>query len=155
MPQQPHCVPFNLYSLIKWSPLHKIKFTYNKIGLQRIRVKQTKRLKILFNVNKLQHTHTHARTHARTHAHTHTHPFNGPFSGTTQVSWYQKGKTMVWILLKQETVSGSGISWAICKFAPCSREITMPAPHRSVVYRPDALPAAKPTAPKHRRQKAV
>jgi len=25
--------------------------------------------------------------------HTHTHPFNGPLSGTTQVSWYQKGKT--------------------------------------------------------------
>ena len=25
--------------------------------------------------------------------HTLTHPFNGPFSGTTQVSWYQKGKT--------------------------------------------------------------
>jgi len=24
---------------------------------------------------------------------THTHPFNGLFSGTTQVSWYQKGKT--------------------------------------------------------------
>ena len=24
---------------------------------------------------------------------THTHPFNGPFSWTTQVSWYQKGKT--------------------------------------------------------------
>ena len=23
----------------------------------------------------------------------HTHTFNGPFSGTTQVSWYQKGKT--------------------------------------------------------------
>jgi len=23
----------------------------------------------------------------------HTHPFNGLFSGTTQVSWYQKGKT--------------------------------------------------------------
>ena len=23
----------------------------------------------------------------------HTHPFNGPFSGTTQVSWYQKGKS--------------------------------------------------------------
>jgi len=32
-----------------------------------------------------------ARTH--THTHTHTHPFNGPLSGTTQVSWYQKGKT--------------------------------------------------------------
>ena len=27
------------------------------------------------------------------HLYTHTHTFNGPFSGTTQVSWYQKGKT--------------------------------------------------------------
>jgi len=34
-------------------------------------------------------------------------------------------------LLEQETVSGSGISWAICKSAPRSREITMPAPHHS------------------------
>ena len=54
-------------------------------------------------------------------------PFNGPFSGTTQVSRYQKGKP-IWILLEQETVSGSGISWAICKSAPCSRQTTMPAP---------------------------
>ena len=30
----------------------------------------------------------------------------------------------IWILLKQETVSGSGISWAICKHAPCSRQLT-------------------------------
>ena len=30
----------------------------------------------------------------------------------------------IWILLKQETVSGSGISWAICKSAPCSRQTT-------------------------------
>ena len=29
----------------------------------------------------------------------------------------------IWILLKQETVSGSGISWAICKSAPRSRQI--------------------------------
>ena len=55
----------------------------------------------------------------------------------------------VWILLKQETVSGSGISWAICKSAPRSRQITTPAPHHSVFYRPDALPAAQPTASKH------
>ena len=34
----------------------------------------------------------------------------------------------IWILLKQETVSGSGISWAICKSAPRSRQITTPAP---------------------------
>ena len=29
-------------------------------------------------------------------------------------------------------MSGSGISWAICKSAPRSRQITMPAPHRCV-----------------------
>jgi len=31
--------------------------------------------------------------HIYLHIHTYIHPFNGPFSGTTQVSWYQKGKT--------------------------------------------------------------
>ena len=56
----------------------------------------------------------------------------------------------IWILLKQETASGSGISWAaICKSAPRSRQITMPVPHRSVFYRPDALPAAQPTVSKY------
>jgi len=49
-------------------------------------------------------------------------------------------------------VSGSSISWAIYKSAPRSRQITTPAPHHSVFYRPDALPAAKPTASKHWRQ---
>ena len=52
------------------------------------------------------------------------------------------------ILLKQETVSGSGNSWAICKSAPRTREITMPTPHHLVFYRPDALPVAQPTASK-------
>ena len=78
----------------------------------------------------------------------HTHPFNGPLSRTTRVSRYPKGKP-IWILLKQETVSGSGICWAICKSAPRSRQITTPATHHSVFYRPDALPAAQPTASKH------
>jgi len=50
----------------------------------------------------------------------------------------------IWILLKQETVSGSGISWAICKSAHHSRQITTPTPHHSVFYRPDALPATQP-----------
>ena len=77
---------------------------------------------------------------------THKHTFNGPLPGTIRVSRYQKGKP-VWILMKQETVSGSGISWAICKSAPRSRQITTPAPHHSVFYRPDALP----TASKHSR----
>ena len=61
----------------------------------------------------------------------------------------------IWILLKQETVSGSGISWAICKSAPRSRQITTPAPHDSVFYRPDVLPAAQPTASKHWRHKIL
>ena len=51
--------------------------------------------------------------------------------------------------LKQETVSGSGISWFICKSAPRSRQITAPAPHHSVFYRPDALPAARQTESRH------
>ena len=46
-------------------------------------------------------------------------------------------------------MSDSGISWAICKSAPHSRQITMPVPHHSVFYRPDALPGAQPTASKH------
>jgi len=58
---------------------------------------------------------------------THTHPFNDPFSRTTQVSRYQKGKTSL-ILLMQETVSGSGMSWAVCKSAPRSRQITRQEP---------------------------
>ena len=67
--------------------------------------------------------------------HTHTHPFNGPLSRTTRVSRYQKGKPIL-ILLKQQTVSGSGIRWAICKSAPRSRQITTPASHHWVFYRP-------------------
>jgi len=43
-------------------------------------------------------------------------------------------------LLKQETVSGSGISWAVCKSAPHSTQF---------FYRPDAIPATQPTASKH------
>jgi len=61
---------------------------------------------------------------------THTHPFDCPLSGTTRVSWYQKGKTNL-DLLKQETVSGSGISWVMCKSAPRSRQITTPASHQA------------------------
>ena len=63
--------------------------------------------------------------------------------------------TPIWILLKQETVSGSSVSWAICKCAPRSRQITTPAPHYSVFYRPDALPAAQPTVSKHWRHKSM
>ena len=82
-----------------------------------------------------QHTHTHTRLTAL-------------FPGLPRWASTRKVKT-IWILPKQETVSGSGISWAICKSAPHSRQITMPAPHHSVFYRSDALPGAQPTASKH------
>ena len=58
----------------------------------------------------------------------------------------------IWILLKQQTGSGSGISWAIYKSAPRSRQINMPAPYHSVFYRPDALPATQTTVSRHWRQ---
>jgi len=77
-----------------------------------------------------------------THAHTHT-LFNGRFSRTTRVSRYQKGKT-IWILLKQETVIGSGISWAICKSATRSRETTMPAPHQLISFFTGWMPFLPP-----------
>jgi len=63
-------------------------------------------------------------------------------SGTIWVSQYQKGKTNL-DLLEQEIMSGSGISWAICKSAPHPRHITTPASHHSGFYRPDALPVPK------------
>ena len=69
-------------------------------------------------------------------------PFNGLLSRTTQVSRYQKGKP-IWILLKQETVSGSGISWATRKSAPRSRQITTPAHHISFLQA--RCPSCRPT----------
>jgi len=51
--------------------------------------------------------------------------------------------------LEQETVSSSGISWAICKSAPRSRQITMPAPHHSVLT--GRMPVSAPDMVKPRR----
>jgi len=48
---------------------------------------------------------------------THAHPFYGPLDFV----WDYPGEPLpepIWILLKQETVSGSGISCAICESAP-------------------------------------
>ena len=84
------------------------------------------------------------------YTHNHTRAFNSPLSRTTRVSWYQKGKTN----LDFTEVRDSEWQWhhsAICKSAPRSRQLTTPAPHHSVFYRPDALPVAQPTASKHRR----
>ena len=52
---------------------------------------------------------------------TNTHVLRLPgWAGTREVK-------PIWILLKHKTVSGSGISWAICKSAPHSRQITTPS----------------------------
>ena len=91
--------------------------------------------------------------HACTHARTHTHMFNGPLCRTTWVSQYQKGK----INLDFTEARDSECQWhqlghMHCKSAPCSRQITTPAPHHSLFYRLDALTAAQPTASQHWRQ---
>ena len=86
--------------------------------------------------------------------HTCTRLMNLFFLGPTGRASTRKAKTnLSW--LKQETVSGRGISWTIYKSAPRSRQITAPATHHWSFYRPDALPAAQPTASKHWRHKVM
>ena len=71
----------------------------------------------------VQHgTHTHTHTHTRLTA---LRPGLPGRAGTRK-------ENPIWMLLKQETVSGSGISWAICKSASRPGQTTTPAPHRSV-----------------------
>jgi len=57
------------------------------------------------------------------------------------VSRYQKGKTNL-DLLEQETVSGSGISWAICKSAPCPRQ---PHQNPTLSFFTGGCPSCRPT----------
>jgi len=63
---------------------------------------------------------------ATSHTHTTVLLLFWNMSGTTRVSRYQKGKTRKGKtnldLLEQEIVSGSGISWAICKSASHPRQ---------------------------------
>jgi len=79
---------------------------------------------------------------------THT-PFNGSFSGTTQVSRYQKGKTN----LDFTEARGSKWQWHqlghkhVCTLLQTDNHASTPP--LSFFYRPDALPAAQPTASKH------
>jgi len=78
--------------------------------------------------------------------HMHTHPFNGPFSGTTQVSRYQKGKTNL------DFTEARDSEWQWHEFGHmqvCTSLQTCQYPTTEVFYRPDALPAAQPTASKH------
>ena len=82
------------------------------------------------------------------HLHTYIHPLNGPLSGTTQVSWYQKGKTN----LDLTGARDSEWQWhQLGRMQVCtSLETDNRASTSSLsFYRPDALPAAQPTASKH------
>ena len=76
------------------------------------------------------------------YTHTHTR-LTALFPGLPRWASTRKVKP-IWVLLKQETVSGSGISWAIRKSAPRSRQITMPAPHHSVFLQA-GCPSCRPT----------
>ena len=49
-----------------------------------------------------------------------------------------------WILLEQETMGGSDISWTICMSASCSRQIPLPSPHHSVFLQA-GCPSCRPT----------
>ena len=64
---------------------------------------------------------------ASTHTHTHLTALCPGLPG-----WAGTREKPIWILLEQETVRGTGISWTVCKSAPRSRQITTPAPHHSV-----------------------
>ena len=82
---------------------------------------------------------------------THTHPFNGPFSRTTRVSRYQKGKTNL------DFTEARDCEWQWHQLGHMQVCISLQTDnhartHHSVFYRPDALPAAQPTASKHWRQ---
>ena len=82
------------------------------------------------------------RTTVDKHTHTHPHPhsFNGPLSGTTRVSRYQKGKTSMDFTEARDSEWQWHQLGAICKSAPRSRQITMPATHHSVFLQPFLLP---------------
>ena len=87
------------------------------------------------------HVHIHLLIQKLTNATLHTH--GPPLSGTTQVSRYQKGKTNLDFIGARD----SGISWAICKSAPRSRQITTPVPHHSVFLQAGiaGCPSCRPT----------
>ena len=100
------------------------------------------------------HTHAHAHAHAHAHTHTHTHPFNGPVSRTTRVSRYQKGKTNL------DFTEARDNEWQwhqlgqmqVCTLLQTDNHASTP---QLSFYRPDALPAAQPTASKHWRNACI
>jgi len=97
-------------------------------------------------------THHQPPTDVPAHHTDHTHPFNGPLSRTTRVSRYQKGKT------NQDFTEARDSEWQwhqldhmqVCTSLQTDNHTSTPP---LSFYRPDALPAAQPTASKHWRQR--
>ena len=85
--------------------------------------------------NRINNTHTHTRLTALC-------PGLPRWAGTRKLK-------PIWILLKQETVGGSGISWAICKSAPRSRKKTapdrQPCQHPTTQFLQAGCPSCRPT----------
>jgi len=112
-------------------------------------VRQQRRLLIRHtNVSACTHGHYRRPTHTRTRTHARTHTFNGPLSRTTRVSRYQKGKTN----LDFTEARDSEWQWhqlghtQVCTSLQADNHASTPP---LSVHRPDALPAAQPTASKH------
>ena len=79
---------------------------------------------------------------------THTHTFNGSLSGNTRVSQYQKGKTNL------DFTEARDSEWQWHQLGHMQVCISLQTDNHTSTpplsfYRPDALPAAQPTASKH------
>jgi len=77
----------------------------------------------------------------------HTHPFSDPFPGLPRWASTRKVK-LIWILRKQETVSVSGISWAICWIAN-NGDIMLNSHHQSPFLSKHCTEAVHWFAPLH------
>jgi len=85
-----------------------------------------------------------------TQTHTHTRLFNGPLSGTTRVSWYQKS------IINLDFTEARDSEWqwhqlshmqTICTSLQTDNHINISS--LKFFFKPDALPDAQPTVPKH------
>ena len=91
-------------------------------------------------LSQTQQKHTFTNQRKRTHTR-----LTALFPGLPRSAGTRKVKP-IWILLKQEIVSGSGISWAIYKSALRSRQITTPAPYRPPLsFLQARCPSCRPT----------
>ena len=119
----------------------KVTVTYSVLGLVIILHKGTVLpLQAYIAVSPQMHCNLSSYTHTR---------LTARFSGTTRVSQYQKGKTNL------DFTEARDSEWQVASAGPYASLHLAPDrqprqhPTTQVFYRPDALPAAQPTASKH------